>query len=58
MATKKQTPETTKVRVLVAGNFGQPDDVVEIAADQLETVLASGQVDPAPEAVAHAESLK
>ena len=32
MATKKQTG-ATKVRVLVAGAFGQPDDVIELEID-------------------------
>ena len=57
MATKKQTG-ATKVRVLVAGAFGQPDDVVELDGEALAQALASGQVDAHPEAVAYAESLK
>lgn len=56
MATKKQTG-ATKVRVLVAGAFGQPDDVIELEGEALAQALASGQVDANPEAVAYAESL-
>ena len=57
MATKKQ-PQATKVRVLVAGAFGQPDDVVELDGEALAQALASGQVDDNPAAVAYAESLR
>ena len=57
MATKKQTG-ATKVRVLVAGAFGQPDDVVELEGEALAQALASGQVDADPAAVAYAESLQ
>jgi len=57
MATKKQTG-ATKVRVLVAGAFGQPDDVIELDGDELAQALASGQVDADPAAVAYAESLQ
>ena len=57
MATKKQTG-ATKVRVLVAGAFGQPDDVVELDGEALAQALASGQVDADPAAVAYAESLQ
>ncbi len=57
MATKKQTG-ATKVRVLVAGAFGQPDDVIELEGEALAQALASGQVDAHPEAVAYAESLQ
>jgi len=57
MATKKQTG-TTKLRVLVEGAFGKPDDVIALEGDELAQALASGQVDPTPEAVAYAESLQ
>ena len=57
MATKKQTG-ATKVRVLVAGAFGQPDDVIELEGEELAQALASGQVDADPAAVAYAESLQ
>lgn len=56
MATAKK-PAETKARVLCAGHFGKPDDVVVIPAEELELALASGQVDIDPEAVAYAESL-
>lgn len=57
MATKK-LPTATKVRVLVEGAFGQPDDVIELEGEALAQALASGQVDAHPEAVAYAESLQ
>ena len=56
MATKKQTG-ATKLRVLVEGVFGKPDDVIELEGEALAQALASGQVDANPEAVAYAESL-
>ena len=56
MATKKQST-TAKARVLVAGNYGQPDDVIELEGEALAVAVASGQVDANPEAVAYAESL-
>ena len=57
MATKKQA-QATKVRVLVEGNYGKPDDVIELEGEALAVALASGQVDPHPDAVAYAEGLK
>lgn len=57
MATKKQTG-ATKLRVLVEGVFGKPDDVIELEGEALAQALASGQVDANPEAVAYAESLQ
>ena len=57
MATKKQAA-ATKVRVLVEGAFGKPDDVIELEGEELAQALASGQVDDNPAAVAYAESLK
>ena len=48
----------TKVRVLVEGNYGKPDDVIELEGEELAQALASGQVDPHPDAVAYAEGLK
>lgn len=56
MATKKQTG-TTKLRVLVEGAFGKPDDVIALEGEELAQALASGQVDDNPAAVAYAESL-
>ena len=48
----------TKVRVLVEGNYGKPDDVIELEGEALAVAVASGQVDAHPEAVAYAESLQ
>lgn len=48
----------TKVRVLVDGAFGKPDEVVELEGEELAQALASGQVDADPAAVAYAESLQ
>ena len=56
MTIKKQTT-TTKLRVLIDGAFGKPDDVIELEGEALAQAVASGQVDAHPEAVAHAESL-
>ena len=57
MATKKQTT-ATKVRVLVEGHYGKPDDVIELEGEDLAVAVASGQVDADPAAVAYAESLQ
>lgn len=57
MATKKQA-QATKVRVLVEGHYGKPDDVIELEGEALAQALASGQVDQHPDAVAYAEGLK
>ena len=56
MATKKQA-HATKVRVLVEGHYGKPDDVIELEGKALAVAVASGQVDAEPAAVAYAESL-
>ena len=53
MATKKQA-QATKVRVLVEGHYGKPDDVIELEGEALAVAVASGQVDAHPEAVAYA----
>lgn len=60
MTTKKQAAKAgaTKVRVLVEGAFGKPDEVKELEGLELEQAIASGQVDAHPDAVATAESLK
>jgi len=49
--------ESTKVkaRVLVSGQYGEVDDVVEVAAEEAD---ASADLDANPDAVAYAESLK
>lgn len=54
MATKK-TEQTVKARVLVTGAFGKVDDVVEVDA---QVAKDSDELDPTPEAVAYAQSLK
>lgn len=56
MATKKQA-QATKVRVLIEGHYGKPDDVIELEGEALAVAVASGQVDAEPAAVAYAESL-
>ena len=59
MAREKKPIEqtgTVKARVLVACAFGVPDDVVEVTAEQAKA--HASEVDPNPEAVAYAESLK
>ena len=62
MATKKQTNDadavgSIKARVLMACSFGQPDDVIELPADEAQAGQAAGELDPDPAAVAYAESL-
>jgi hypothetical protein len=57
MATKK-IAEKTKARVLLDCAYGKVDEVIEIAPVDLATAIASGNVDPHPDAVAHAEALK
>jgi archaellum component FlaG (FlaF/FlaG flagellin family) len=52
---KKQT--NTEVRVLVNGNYGHVDQVVELSSDELASAIASGQVDQNKDAVAYAKSL-
>lgn len=58
MATKKQTAEKTKARVLLDCAYGKVDEVIEIEAADLAVAQASGQVDTDPAAVDYAESLK
>ena len=52
-----KTPEVTliKARVLVAGAYGNCNDVIEIDAELASTLV--GTVDADPVAVAYAESL-
>ena len=52
---KKDDAKLVKARVLCDGAYGKVDDVVEVAADE---AAASPDLDPHPEAVAYAESLK
>ena len=56
MATKKQTT-ATKVRVLVEGHYGKPDDVIELEGEALAVAVASGQGGAEAAAVAYAEPL-
>jgi len=51
-------PKAVKVRVLVACAYGQPDDVISLAADVAKLAEDGGQVDSNKAAVAYAMSLK
>lgn len=56
---KAQAPaEGTKVRVLVEGVHGKPNDVAVLDGQALKDALNSGEVDDHPDAVAYAESLE
>jgi hypothetical protein len=50
--------ERVQARVLVSGSFGVIDEVVELPAELLQQAVATGQVDPHPDAVAYALTLK
>ncbi|SPB16520.1 hypothetical protein NOV72_03719 [Caballeronia novacaledonica] len=50
--------KTTKARVLVASEHGEPNDVVELDAGTLKAAKAAGVVDDDADAVKYAESLK
>jgi len=50
--------KTTKARVLVACEHGEPNDVVALDADTLKAAKAAGVVDDEAAAVKYAESLK
>lgn len=50
--------KTQKVRVLTACEFGQPNDVAELPADQVKVAEEQGLVDSNKEAVAYAVSLQ
>jgi len=54
--TSESAPTNKKARVLVFCALGQPNDVVELSDGDL--VAYASQVDPNPDAVAYAESLK
>lgn len=59
MARKQQQNEGgTKVRVLRDCDYGKADDVAEVSADLLDGAVASGEVDPHPDAVAYAQTLE
>lgn len=51
-------PERIKVRVLATGAFGLIDTVVSLTPAEVAQGVAAGQVDPHPDAVAYAASLK
>jgi hypothetical protein len=51
-------PELFKARVLATSAFGAIDEVVELPADALAQGVAAGHLDPHPDAVAYATSLK
>jgi hypothetical protein len=51
-------PELIPVRVLATGAFGRIDSVVLLTPAEVAQGVASGQVDPHPDAVAYAASLK
>ena len=50
--------DVLRARVLVAGQFGQPDDLVELPAAQIEAGVASGELDAHRDAVAYALTLR
>lgn len=45
-------------RVLVAGRFGKPDDIVQLPKEEAEAAKAAGEIDTTPAAVAYARSLQ
>lgn len=47
-----------KARVIVSGSFGKVDEVALLDKTELAAAIAMGEVDPHPDAVAYAESLK
>lgn len=53
--TPDQAANTVKARILIACALGEPNDVIEIDAEQADTMI--GVVDADPAAVAYAESL-
>lgn len=57
--TSTQAPAAAqKARVLATSIFGAADEVVEVPADVLAQGVAAGLLDPHPDAVAYAESLR
>lgn len=58
--TKKDSAESGAVeaRILFGCELGAPDDVVSVEADQVDALVASGLIDPHPDAVQYAKSLK
>lgn len=50
--------KTVPVRVLTVGAYGEPNDVIDLPANQLKQAKADGLVDDEKSAVAYARSLK
>lgn len=57
MATKKEE-KFVKAAVLRECGFGKPGDVVQLPSADAEVGSQQGMLDPHPDAVKHAESLK
>ncbi|HWG77819.1 MAG TPA: hypothetical protein VN660_13655 [Steroidobacteraceae bacterium] len=59
---KKEERGDVKARVLrhvhIAGQRHAPNDLVTLPADMADAHAAAGDIDPHPDAVAYAESLK
>ena len=57
---KKDSAEggLVEARVLFGCDLGAPNDVVSVAADQVDALVAAGLIDPHPDAVEYAKSLK
>lgn len=51
-------PALVEVRVLVACAYGLPNDVVSVPADAVDDGVRANQIDPHPDAVAYAKTLK
>ena len=60
MAKAKSKPTRARVllRTVVDGVSYAPDDVIELDANEIAALADSGEVDPHPDAIAYAESLK
>jgi hypothetical protein len=52
-----QKKKLVKARVLMACEYGEPDDLVEIESSTAKQVEAAGKIDTHKDAVAYAESL-
>ena len=56
-AKSKGKQKTVKARVLMNCNYGEPDDLVVLDAEEAKQAQAAGQVDTHKEAVAYAATL-
>lgn len=56
-AKSKGKQKTVKARVLMNCNYGEPDDLVVLDAEEAKHAQAAGQVDTHKEAVAYAATL-